>query len=250
MSTYGGLGAAIDLDQSGTLGEWRIPQWMEFVESYREEYDQDHELGGNSAARIWGLTTHRGQTAVLFTANPTNVIEYRLVSTEGALLGMIDEATGDPSNIHALFVPNTGENGGHSPRKKRGKVIAHVLSTLDQGGEMDHEAQKLLYSAACCAIADGQTEQIRNEAYEALKRLATITGADLGEEMSKCNFLSSEILAPGRDRLEGPGGHLFERCEVCDAGFIWDLAKEAQCENGHLFGVFHELVPKVMGNAN
>ncbi|KAJ5621629.1 hypothetical protein N7528_006412 [Penicillium herquei] len=235
MGTVGGLGAAIDLDKSGTLETWRVPQWMDFVQRYREEYDLDRDLRGYNLARIWGLATYQGFTAVVFTMHPTDMVEYRMNSAEGAFVGFIDEATGDVANMHALFLPPADDDGENSARAKRGQVITSVLSTVEREGGLSPENYKMIYTAACCAITDEQTEQVRHQAREWLERLAEKTGADLTEEISKCADGSSMISAKSSDHLNGPGGYLFERCEVCDAGLIWDSPKEVQCQNGHLF---------------
>ncbi|KAJ6016150.1 hypothetical protein N7540_010741 [Penicillium herquei] len=235
MGTIGGLGAAIDLDKSGNLETWRVPQWMDVVQRYREEYDLDRDLRGYNLARIWGLGTYQGFTAVLFTMHPTDMVEYRMNSAEGTFVGFINEATGEVADMHAFFMPPVGDDEQNSARVKRGQVITSILSTIEQENGLSQENYKLIYTAACCAVTDGQTEQVRNQAREWLGRLAEKTGADLSEEISKCADGSSMISAKSDDHLNGPGSYLFERCEVCDAGLIWDSPREVQCQNGHLF---------------
>ncbi|KAJ5730643.1 uncharacterized protein N7483_005151 [Penicillium malachiteum] len=235
MGTVGGLGAAIDLDKSGNFKTWRVPQWMDFVQRYREEYDLDRDLRGYNLARIWGLATYQGFTAIVFTMHPTDMVEYRMNSAEGAFVGFIDEATGEVADMHAFFMPPVGDDGQNSTRVKRGQVITSVLSTIDQEGGLSQENYKMIYTAACCAVTDEQTEQVRHQAREWLERLAEKTGADLSEEISKCANGSPMISAKSNDHLNGPGSYLFERCEVCDAGLIWDSPREVQCQNGHLF---------------
>ncbi|KAJ5261051.1 hypothetical protein N7478_011646 [Penicillium angulare] len=236
LGTAGRFGGAIDISESGDLSNWHVPQWKKQVTRYEEGYDLDRDLGGHTVTRIWGLSAHRGLIAFLFTMHPTNMIEYRMISTEKTFLGFIDETTGKPPDYHALFLPSSEGNEGNSAREQRAKVISFILSTTEQESDADPENQKLSYAAVCCAIVDKHSESIRAQAQRCLERLSSSNAeADLSEEISKCNDGSSTISARKSNDRTGPGSRLYEWCEICDAGISWESPREAQCENGHLF---------------
>lgn len=235
VGTAGDFGGAIDISESGTLGDWRIPHWKKQVTRHEEGYDLDRDLGGHTVARIWGLAAHRGLTAFSFTTHPTKMIEYRMISTEKTFLGFIDETTGKTPDYHALFMPNSEGNEENFAREQRGKVVSFVLSTTEQGLDANIESEKLCYAAVCCAIVDKHSESVRAQAQKCLERLSRSAGADLSDEISKCTDGSSTIPAKQSNLRSGPGSHFFEWCEICDAGISWESPKEAQCENGHLF---------------
>lgn len=242
LGTLGGLGAVLGLDGSGTDNAPRLPQWSKIVEDCLEQFDLDRDLGGQSVARIWGLGSYRGVVAVLFSRHPTDMIEYRVTSDEKSAVAFATEDPDYSPDIQTLFAPNATATESWSPADQREAVISYVLSNMDQKTEQDPESQRLVYASACCAIVDQKGEAIRTHARQALERLATLTGADLSDEIARCSDESSTISAKSIEQLSGPGAHMFEKCEICDAGIAWISASEAQCAEGHLFGVFHNEV--------
>ncbi|KAJ5638963.1 uncharacterized protein N7484_006825 [Penicillium longicatenatum] len=234
IGTLGGLGTSITLDQSGALGPWKVPLWMKAVEDFREDYDLDRDLGGYTAARIWGLSMYRGLTAALFTMHPTDMVEYRVSSNEKAIIVFTNENTLEAPDFHTLFTPHSVDSEPQFARDQREKAISSVLASGEQEKGENKEDDKLVYAAACCALVDGHSNSIRAQARECLERLANKTGADLSDEISKCDLESSTISAKSTDQQTMPGGHLFEYCEICGTGLTWDSANEAQCANGHL----------------
>ncbi|KAJ5998283.1 hypothetical protein N7451_006093 [Penicillium sp. IBT 35674x] len=234
MGTLGGLGTTITMDQSSALGPWQVPLWMKVVEDFREDYDLDRDLGGYTAARVWGLSSYRGLTAALFTRHPTDMVEYRVASNERAIIVFTNENTLEAPDFNTLFAPHSVDSEPQFARDQREKAISSVLASGEQDMGSNKEDEKLVYAAACSAIVDGHNESIRAQARKSLERLANSTGADLSDEISKCDLESSTILAKSIDQQTTPGGHLFEYCEICETGLAWDSVKEAQCANGHL----------------
>ncbi|KAJ5769630.1 hypothetical protein N7520_004189 [Penicillium odoratum] len=234
IGTLGGLGASMTLDQSGAL-ELRVPFWMKVLEDFREDYDLGRDLGGNTAARVWGLSAYRGLTAALFTRHPTDMVEYRVASSERSMIIFTNENTKEAPDFHTLFTPHSAQSDPEFARDQREKAISLVLASSEQDMGSNTEDHRLFYATACSAIVDQQSEYIRTQARKCLERLANSTGADLSEEISKCSLKSSTISAKSIDEQKKPGGHIFEYCEICDAGLAWDSVGEAQCANGHLF---------------
>jgi hypothetical protein len=242
LGTMSGLGTVLNIDGSRTGGSPRIPQWRKIVEDRLEQFDLDRDLGGQSVARIWGIASYRGVVAVLFSRHPTDMIEYRVTSDERSVLAFGSEDPEYSPDIQTLLAPITSATESWSPADQREAAISYVLSSMDETAEGDSESQRLIYASACCAIVDQKGEAIRSHARQSLVRLAVLTGADLTEEIARCDEESPKLSAKSLEQLSGPGAHMFEKCEICDAGIAWVSATEAQCVEGHLFGTLRNKV--------
>lgn len=236
LGTTGGLNAAIGLDQLDAEDQPESPAWGKLVEDHLEQYDLDRDLGGESVARVWGLASHRGVNAVVFSRHPTDMIEYRVASDERSIIAFAASDTEREVDMQTLFGPQYGNQELQSVQERREAVTTSLLFGDETVVEYER-SQKLIYAAACCAIVDGHGESIRRQARHILERLAALTGADLTEEISKSSMDNPFISARSTDQIDGPGGSLFERCGICQAGIAWFAATEAQCANGHLFGM-------------
>jgi hypothetical protein len=248
LGTMSGIGAVLNLDGSGTTHSPKSTQWSKVVADRLEQFDLDRDLGGQSVARIWGLASHRGVIAVLFSRHPTDMIEYRVASDEKSALAFASEDMDSSTDIETLLAPITSATESWSPADQREAVISYLLSSMDGTVEHDPESQRLIYASACCAIVDQKGEAIRAHARVSLERLAVLTGADLNEEIARCGDEKSTLPAKTIEQLSGPGAHMFERCEICEAGIAWVSAGEAQCTEGHLFGTIEQTPPKTTLN--
>lgn len=238
FGTIGGLSGAIRLDQLETNDNPQTPAWNHFIEDRQEQYDLNRDLGRQSLSRIWGLASYRSVNAVLFTNHPTDMIEYRVASDERATIAFSADDVERTPDMQALFAPHLGTQDPRSVQEHREAVTSYVLS---RNREIDiyEGSQKFIYAAACCAIIDEHSKPVRSQARQTLEHLATLTTADLDEEISKCSEDNATLSAKPADQLDGPGRHMFERCAICDAGIAWLAPTEAQCANGHLFGKQH-----------
>ncbi|KAJ5174201.1 uncharacterized protein N7482_000078 [Penicillium canariense] len=235
MGTTGGLGAVLNMDDLETDDAQKFPRWSKLMEDRLEQFDLNHDLGGQSVARVWGLASRRGVIAVLFSKHPTDMIEYRITSDDKSTIVFASEDPDYSPDVQTLFAPNSSATESWSAQDQREAVIVFLLSSTGQIDKDDKESQRLIYASACCAIVDQQGASIRSQARQSFEQLANLTGADLNEEISKCSDDSVTISAKSIDQLSGPGAHLFERCEICEAGIAWASATEAQCAGGHLF---------------
>lgn len=240
LGTLGGIGAVLNLNGSGTDNTPKTPQWIKIIEDCLEQFDLDRDLGGQSVARVWGIGSYRGVVAVLFSRHPTDMIEYRVTSDEKSALAFATEDPDYSPDVQTLFASTATATESWSPVDQREAVISYVLSNMNEKTQQDPEAQRLVYASACCAIVDQKGQAIRSHAQQVLERLATLTGADLSDEIAKCSEKSPKIPAKSVEQLSGPGSHMFEKCEVCDAGISWISASEAQCADGHLFGMLYD----------
>ncbi|KAF7715196.1 Uncharacterized protein PECH_005566 [Penicillium ucsense] len=238
VGNAGGLGATFQVNGEEISRTPQTPSWNHFMRDSLEQFDLDRDLGGQSIARVWGLASFRDVVAVLFSRHPTDMIEYRVASDERSTIAFASETSNHSDDIHALLAPSASATRSWSPKDQREAVISYVLSSLDSEAENDLETQRLVYASACCAIVDQEGKAIREHARLSLEKLAALTGADLSEEVAKCNAEPAAVSAKTTAQLNGPGIHLFERCEICDAGISWTSADDAQCDEGHLFGLF------------
>ena len=211
------------------------PTWETKLSSLREQYDIDYDMGGNSLASIWGLASYRSVIAVALTLHPTDMIEYQTVTSGRCALVFSSPDGNIPKTIidRSLF------------RQRRSTIYGFVLTAANDGYDYDNIwSQRLMYSAAVCALVEHVDDHLVGAARNMFERLAEkVPGADLSEEIVKSSSSSSEqhtnaISTKSDDQLNGPGGYLFERCDICDAGIPFISGQAAQCEAGHLFGMY------------
>ena len=230
LGTLGGIGLATELRQLQNNSALQQPKWKRMIEEFQDDYDLEHDLGGMSVSRIWGLASYRNMTAAIFTSHPTDMIEYRITSDDKSMIVFSGE--GEPTiSTQALFAAHISAD-----HNQTGEVIRFVLPGEDGDIEPDTESQRLIYAVACRAIVGEEDKTLRLHTRRSLERLAVVTGADLSDEISKCNGNPAPISARTMDQVTGPGGHIYEKCEVCNAGIGWPSAQLAQCANGHLWG--------------
>lgn len=209
--------------------------WKERLDNLRDGFDIDHDLGGLAIDRIWGLVSHRGLVASVATLHPGDMIEYGAPATDATSIA-ISPARHD-GDVLSLLHGGASNRSPRSMRAERERVINFILH-VGQGNK-DMWSNRLTYAAACCVIVESENEPLRLHAREALENLATAVGVDLSEEISKCSAGPGSMEPKLVEQLNGPGGQLFEKCDVCDAGVAWYSARESQCAAGHLFGRWH-----------
>jgi hypothetical protein len=237
LGTSGGHAAAkelIEFTDAQDDGLLPPPPWQAQFDAMRERFDIDHDLGGLATGRIWGLAAYDGLIAVAFTLHPGDMIEYRTGSQERTIIVF------SKANLHQQ--PHTPSFLRESPvftpdflRLRREVVLRFTLRSLDHD-DRNPWYQKLVYAAACCALVESQDESLLLQAREVFEWLATATGVDLTEELTKCSSPGNKLESKSVEQLDGAGGHIFEKCDICQAGVAWYSAQEAQCAGGHLFG--------------
>lgn len=205
------------------------------MDDLKSTFDITHDLGGLVCARIWGLDHYRGLIAAAVSMHPGDMVEYRTAANTrvqviiSPAMAQPTEERGDVERIlHGQDVDTTPEN----MRAKREGVLGFILH--QKNGDI---CKKILYSAACCAVVESENTSLRSNAREVLESLAMSTGADLSEEIQKCTAGPAPIAAKSAEQINGPGGEIYEKCDICDAGIEWYSAREAQCVSGHMFGM-------------
>lgn len=240
LSTIGGYGATKTFNDLSNGNNFSQPPWKNSFDNYCEQFDIDRDLGGMVIGRIWGLACHAGQLAVAFTMHPKDMVEYRTSVEERTVItfAQLSQQHGEEDNTEVRQ-----ETTGHSPESlhvRREAVLGYILHSEQVSDKGNILSPKVVYAAICCAILESENEELLSQARKSLEWLATATGADLSEEISKCVPDSSTIEAKSAEQLtgQGEGEQLFEQCDICDAGIAWYSVQEAQCSNGHLFGKF------------
>ncbi|KAJ5779869.1 hypothetical protein N7457_007589 [Penicillium paradoxum] len=230
LGTLGGIGLMTRFHQARNFSALQRPRWKHMAEEFQEDYDLENDLGGMTVSRIWGLASYRNITAAIFTSHPTDMIEYRITSDDRSVI-VFSEEDGSTTEPQALFAPVSGHQTAKYNRT--GEMINFVLPGDDGDIGPDVESQRLVYAVACRTIVGERDKSLRAHARTSLECLAIMTGADLREEISRCNSDPSPISAKSKDQLDCAGGHIYEKCEVCDAGIGWPSVLIAQCANGH-----------------
>lgn len=218
-----------------------LPTWAIKLEGLRDRYDVDHDLDGFSVARIWGLASYRGLVAAAATIHPGDTIEYQTPNKRRCIVTFSSEENKQES--HNPELPKTIVNRSPSfLRERRQPIQEFVLTTNPKHYDSNIWSQKLTYSIAACTIVESEDERLLSLARRALENLAETTGADLSEEISKCSLQHVQrqspyiISAKSTSQLDGPGGHIFEKCDICGLGIVWSSSQEACCSAGHLWG--------------
>ena len=236
FGTSGGYGATKEFNDLGDQTSLSPPPWKASFDDYCEQFDIDRDLGGMVTGTIWGLGCHDGVIATAFTMHPKDLVEYRTAAEERTVIAFtpLDPRRDEHGTGSSLEVAD------HSPeflRMKREAVLGYILHAEQGLDGSSSLSKKVVYAAACCAIHESENEELLDRARMSLEWLATATGADLNEEISKCTPGANTIEPKSTEQLQGPGGEMFEQCDMCDAGIAWDSTQEAQCVNGHLFGM-------------
>jgi hypothetical protein len=237
LGTSGGHAAIkrlIEFNDTQDDGLLSPPPWKSQFDAMRESFDIDHDLGGLAIGRIWGLAAYGGLIAVAFTLHPGDMIEYRTGSQERTIIvfskANLHQQPQAPSFLRELPVFTSD-----FLRLRREVVLRFTLRSLDYD-DRNPWYQKLVYTAACCALVESQDESLLLQARKVFEWLATATGVDLTDELTKCSTPGNKIESKSAEQLNGAGGHIFEKCDICQAGVAWYSAQEAQCAGGHLFG--------------
>ncbi|KAF7588498.1 hypothetical protein BBP40_005634 [Aspergillus hancockii] len=215
----------------------RLPPspWKKQMDSIREQFDIARDLGGFTIARIWGLASYSGLVVAAITVHPGDTIEYRTSAEERVTL-VFSYANPQLAESEDLVFPQLmPDRSPDALRKRREAILGYILFIEDGDYSKLPLSRKLLYAAACCTIVDSQDAKLLFQAREALEWLASVSDANLVNEISKCSAPGSTIDAKPAEQLQGPGQQIFEQCSICDAGITWYSAAEAQCATGHLF---------------
>lgn len=250
IGTLGGYAATSPFPSAPIQNSGRIPLWSKKLGVLREQFDLDRDLGGHAITRIWGLASHCGLIAVATTMHPGDMIEYYTAAGERCSIifssgNLEKEEVGGPTFPKTIVDRSPG-----FLHERREAVYGLILTSEPDDISTNTWSQRLTYAAACCAILESSNEQLQSQAQKILARLSEITGADLSEEISKYgqtttteNQNLNTISAKSATQLSGPGGRIFEKCDICDTGIAWTSALEARCERGHLFGMSLSLSP-------
>ena len=206
--------------------------WQNQLDDIRERYDFDRDLGGLAVARAWGLASYNGMVAAGITVHPGDMIEYRTAAEERLTI-----IISTPDRSQSDGVDSQPADSPSDLQHRREAVLGYILHFEDNDEGRQSLSPKILYATACCTIVESTDAALVYQAHKVLVRLATVTGADLNDELSKCSISKNKIAPKSTEALDAPGGQMFERCDICGAGIDWYSSKEAQCATGHVFGM-------------
>lgn len=236
----------IDGDAENGIGDARrTPHWYSQIAEFRDRFDLDYDLGGNAIARVWGLDTHRGWISACFTLHPSDMVEYTTATEERVIVIFSPAEEPGPADQEVALPWAVPTLDSDRVKDSYRKVLQFTLNLDYTKYFQNIWEQKILYAAACCAAVTSLDNELLSLSKHAFIYLAHESGADLTEEILKCDTSSSAaggessgsmISSKTRSQLQGTGSQLFETCEICGNGIEWYSGEESQCSEGHQFG--------------
>ncbi|OJD16574.1 hypothetical protein AJ78_03265 [Emergomyces pasteurianus Ep9510] len=231
------------------------------IEGFRSRFDLDHDLGGMSISKIWGMASYRGWVAACFTVHPSDMVEYvttarecsRIVFTPPHVEESPGQGDGEPSSVELPWnIPL--QITPEYMKAARAKALSFILDESHRRVSNDPWVRKLQYAAICCVITDQDPvdqPRLLEAARSAAQWLSSAFNLVLSQELSCIDQKlhsqiqhSSEstaspttklILAKNRGPQTGEGHDVFEFCDICGSGIDWYSAEESQCADGHVF---------------
>ncbi|PGH00226.1 hypothetical protein GX51_05923 [Blastomyces parvus] len=229
------------------------------IEGFRSRFDLDHDLGGMSVARIWGMTSHRGWIAACFTLHPSDMVEYVTAARERSRIVFMapQSAEGAPSEAVSAPLPwdIPPQLTPKHMRAARAKALSFTLHENHREIRNDPWARKLIYAGICCLATDKypmDDPQVLEAAKSAAQWLSDTLNLDLSLELSLVDEklqsqtqppsepstipeTSAQIPGKPREAQAGAGHDVLEFCDICGSGIDWYSPEESQCTEGHVF---------------
>ncbi|KKZ61842.1 hypothetical protein EMCG_03631 [[Emmonsia] crescens] len=230
------------------------------IEGFRSRFDLDHDLGGMSIARVWGMASHRDWIAACFTVHPSDMVEYITTARERSRIVFTPphpENSQGPGELPSVELPWDVPSQLTPKRIKaaRTKVLSFIFRESQRDLSNDPWARKLQYAAICCVITDQDPvdePHLLEAAKLAAQWLSSTFSLDLSVELScidkKLQWqiqhsaetaagLETSKLIPHKTReaQRGSGYDVFEFCDICGSGIDWYSVEESQCAEGHVF---------------
>jgi hypothetical protein len=175
--------------------------------------------------------------------HPGDMVEYTTAAEERTTIVFSAAAPHTGETNRFLDTPDLTEDNIRKQRERILKfILRHSTSEEEDLWSNDLRSPRIVYAAAACSIVEHRSEELLTLAQKTLGRLSIISGADLSSEISNCSLSvgsTPTVAAKSVDVLNGPGGAIFEKCDICDSGIEWYSAQEAQCTTGHIFGKSH-----------
>ncbi|KAL4891141.1 transcription factor IIIC subunit delta N-term-domain-containing protein [Aspergillus ambiguus] len=237
LGTVGGYTASMNFPPTEEEAKISVAPWKTHMDEICDQFDIDRDLGGLTVGRVWGLTSHLGVVIAAITRHPGDMVEYRTTSEDLTVLVFsgANSKCEEPKIFPSIQeVPDTSQN---SLSGKRDVVLKYILDIVERKYDATQAEGKILYAASCCAIVQSKDQTVLSLARRSLEWLASTTGIDLSDEISKCSSPGETIEPKPTDQVARPGQEVFERCDICDTGLSWYSAQETQCSGGHLFGM-------------
>ncbi|EQL38369.1 hypothetical protein BDFG_00721 [Blastomyces dermatitidis ATCC 26199] len=252
----------VTMSNDGHSGNPQSADLHSQIEGFRSRFDLDHDLGGMSVARIWGMTSHRGWVAACFTVHPSDMVEYITTARERSRIVFAhpqpaEGGSGEPREAVSATLPwdiPLQLTPKHT-RAARARVLSFTLHGNHRDIPNDPWERKLKYAAICCLATDqypADDPPVLEAAKSAAQWLSDTLNLDLSLELSLIDEkLQPQIQhpsepstgpetskqIPGKPReAQAEAGHdVFEFCNICGSGIDWYSAEESQCTEGHMF---------------
>jgi hypothetical protein len=217
--------------------------WVRQVQSARDRFDVENDLGGLAISKIWGLASIDKLVAVCFTLHPGDMVEYLTAADERTTIAFAsvdkEEArTGRPTipwaelhhpqgryDLDSNFKYNKDDVISLSEQKKSHltHIIPWVLFSVGPNNKISRDplSRQIVYGVHSFIHA--------SEAF----------GGDFGWVSKEVVQHAERWLLEGNvDTSQTGMSDLEERCNICDTSFPRELQgplRYTRCQNGHEF---------------
>lgn len=218
------------------------------IEGFRSKFDLDHDLGGMSVAKVWGIASYRDWVVAIFTVHPTDMVEYITASQERSRLVFAPPTTLDGQTESGSRMPwKISQVDNSTNREAQNRILRFILAeSNNQQMSNDPWLRKVQYAALCCVIvSQAQDTFLLSRAKSILLTISNSVEENFVEENALLAKLGPEFsshddveiqprsIPPKSQQISNS---IFEFCDICGSGIEWYSPEESQCAGGHLFG--------------
>lgn len=213
-------------------------------------FDRQHDLGGLSFAKTWGLASWGAYVASCVSYHPGDMVEYNITSGERCQVlfaladatGVVSDSDGFPWQEMSNSTEVDTDNG----------VQARILTSVAQQPLIDAFDCKVFYNLGCTVLLSSNPQTLQ-PAEQAFQQLAASTSMGLQEELNlledtrvlnlsvsqrleRLNHITISRSEHARE-AGSPASDVCDFCSICDQVVQWVNATEAACVAGHHFGI-------------
>lgn len=214
----------------------------------QKDFDRQHDLGGLSFAKTWGLASWGTYVSSCVSYHPGDMVEYNLTSGERChvFFTLADTTPIPPDSADFPWQ----EISSSKTVKDSDSIVITILTAVNQQPLQEAHDRKILYTLCCAGLLSSDSQTLR-PAEEAFRRLAVSTNANMEHELSlledarALNLPASQrlerlnhIIVSRSGREDNPPTHeLCDLCSICEQAVEWVNLTEAACVAGHQFGM-------------
>ena len=215
----------------------------------QKEFDRDHDLGGLSVTKTWGLASWGPYTASCITMHPSDMVEYSLISEQRCHILFVKEGASEDLEDDTIFPWQDSSSDVHP--QTGSTVLEKVLSVLDKTASQHRAAGTRITYNVCCAAMTCSTIPQWHLVEGLLRYLSTLNGISCEAELGLLHSIRDSQMSMSeriermndiaRARMEQHEffmpNLLYNSCSICNQLIAWRSLDEAYCMSGHQFGM-------------